>query len=174
MILKNSNAEPLIKWIFRKEDKLDSLVFFFISKSNAMNARYLPLFDSTKSIRIVYFKGVGLRYSDRIIIFLYVNIIKLFKRKVNSYKIIHLFNPLFKVKNQVQILHLDDPEYSDSEIENIRLWEKYVNNIQAKSAVICTNTFTQKWLSKNLIYSDIIIIEQGFHKLETSLIKLEG
>jgi hypothetical protein len=158
----NSNSENYFKWIFRRQDKLTSIVFIFISKINANNARYYPLFQNTKEIRFVYFPGLPIKYSDQIFLKIFTRLQTIFKFKIARYQTIHFFNANVSLNNQVQILHIDDPEYSNKYVKKIKIWEK--NNLSKNrvSKIICTNAFTASWLKQNTKFSDIIIIEQGF------------
>ena len=48
--VSNSNALGFFAWMMKRGDNLDQIVFLFISKTNATNARYLPLFNETKNV----------------------------------------------------------------------------------------------------------------------------
>lgn len=158
----SSNSENYFKWIFRQQDKLTSIVFIFISQINANNARYYPLFQNTKEIRFVYFLGLPIKYSDQIFLKIFTRLQSIFKSKIARYQTIHFFNVNVSLINQVQILHIDDPDYSSTYATKIRIWEE--NNLSKNrvSQIICTNTFTASWLKRNTNFSNIIIIEQGF------------
>ena len=162
----NDNSENFFKWIFRKDDKLSSIVFLFISRINANNARFSPLFQSTQKIRIVYFPGLPIKYTDQMLSRIFTNLQKLLYSKIARYQSIHFFGTDLGFHNQIQILHIDDPVYSLEGENNLRVWEE--NNLANRriSKIITTNTYTANWLKQNTKSSEIIIIEQGFHDLD--------
>ncbi len=167
-MIKNYNAEHFLRWFFRREDNLTSIVFFFVSKGNAVNARYVPLFEKTKEIRIVYLNGWHMRFFDSILMFLFFKIISLMNKRVSCYDKIHIFNAesRFSVKNQ--ILHLDDPTYLNKELLEIYDWQSYNVKSDYKSILICTNRFSAEWFNSKLNGVKIVIIEQGFHDYQLS------
>jgi hypothetical protein len=158
----NSNSENYFKWIFRRQDKLNSIVFIFISQINANNARFYPLFQNTKEVRFVYLLGLPIKYSDQIFLKIFTRLQSIFKHKISRYQTIHIFNTNASLNNQVQILHIDDPDYSDEYLKKIKIWEENVFSKNRLSKIICTNIFTANWLKQNTKFSDIIVIEQGF------------
>ena len=100
-------------------DSLEQIVFLFVSRKNANNARYIPLFSETRKVRIVFFRGLNIRYTDIIVSKMFVTLIKLFRFKINKYKVIHFFNLNLSFKVDNQILHIDDPTYTENEIDSI-------------------------------------------------------
>lgn len=161
---KNSNAVKLTSWLIMNNDSLEQIVFLFVSRKNANNARYIPLFSETKNVRIVFFRGLNLRYSDKIVSKMFVTLIKLFRFKIEKYKVIHFFNLSVSFENDNQILHLDDPTYTEIEIDTILHWEEQMNLKSKNTTVICTNLYTQDWLKTRLKFSKVIIVEQGYHQ----------
>ena len=166
MIKLNKNSEPLYRWLFRNRDDLDQVVFLFISKKNATNARFTPLFLSSNEIRIVYLLGSSLRYLDGILMYIGKKLFALEIKKSRCYKMVHVFDFNLRSSNKAQILHIDDPQYSDLEIKKAILWQTNLNAKGQKSILIVTNTYTRNWFIKYLDKTKIIIIEQGFHKLD--------
>jgi len=163
---RNINSESFWRWILRKEDHLDQIVFIFISKLNAQNARYFQLFEASESIRVVYFEGLKLRYTDRISLKLFSLLTQSLKHRIKNYKNVHLFSiPNFE-SNQRQILHIDDPLYSALELRRIINWEKSLILKKGVPIIICTNPYTKNWFSDKLIYTKIYVIEQGFQDIE--------
>jgi len=167
----NTNSESFVKWIFRAEDELSSVVFIFISIINANNARFFPLFQNSNKIRFVYFKGLPLKYSDRICIKIFAALQMVFKKKIERYQTIHFFNTKINFKNRIQILHIDDPEYTKSFENNLKMWEEKNAVGNRVSRIICTNSFTQNWLSTIVKFSEIHVIEQGLNIVPTSKMK---
>lgn len=165
-MIKNSNAEKFHYWYFRREDHLSSVAFFFVSKNNAINARYVPLFEKTKEIRIVYLSGWRLRYFDSLLMLLFFKLISLMTKKISRYDKIHIFNTKYRFDVKNQILHVDDPTYTDKELLDIHDWQNFNSKHGYKSILVCTNSFSSEWFQSKLNGIQIIIIEQGFHDFQ--------
>ena len=165
-MLIHGNSENFFKWIFRTKDQLNTIVFIFVSKINANNARFLPLFENTRNIRLIYFPGLPIKYSDRITIRIFSYLQALFSSKISKYKVIHFFDLSINFQNRIQILHIDDPVYSEEYIYKIRAWEDKCLSRNQYSKIVTTNTYIANWLMDHTRSSKIIIIEQGFHDLE--------
>ena len=165
--ISNANALSFFAWVIKRGDNLDQIVFLFVSKLNATNARYLPLFNETKNVRIVYLRGLSIKYTDILFTKLYICLLKFFRFKINRYNLIHIFNLRLNFSNSKQVLHIDDPTYGVEEINKILDWERHLNIESKHSSVICTNSTTYSWLQDQLKYSLIYIIEQGFHRLNS-------
>ena len=159
----NNNSENFFKWVFRQKDELNSIVFLFISRVNANNARFIPLFQHTQKIRIIYLSGLPIKYTDRFSIKVFKLLQVLFSSKIGRYQSIHFFDVEMSFKNQSQVLHIDDPIYSHNYLQKIKDWELNNHLKGCTSKIITTNAFTSDWLQKNTNFSTIIIIEQGFH-----------
>ena len=86
----NSNSESIIKWILRKNDTLEQVVFYFLSQTNITSPRYFPLFNASTKIRIVYLNGLIIPYTDLLMLKLYKLIFNLLKPKFEKYNCIHL------------------------------------------------------------------------------------
>lgn len=169
-ISEYENTEKLFRWLFRRDENLKEVVFLFISRKNAINARYTPLFLQGRNIRMVYLLGSNFRHFDRLFMHLGKTLFNLRIRNIKFYEILHVLdlNVISNIKTQA--LHLDDPQYSDIEISNIALWE---NNLVLKNqnpVLIVTNSYTKSWFVNHLKRAEIIIIEQGFHSLSSSKI----
>ena len=78
----------------------------------------------------------------------------------------HLFNTEYKFLSNKQVLHLDDPEYTESELNNLLRWENFCTTKGKIPILICTNSFTYTWLTAKLVNTQVFIVEQGFHSLE--------
>jgi glycosyltransferase involved in cell wall biosynthesis len=159
----NNNSENFFKWVFRQKDELNSIVFLFISRVNANNARFIPLFQHTQKIRIIYLSGLPIRYTDSFSIKVFKLLQVLFSSKIGRYQSVHFFDVEMSFKNQSQVLHIDDPVYSHNYLQKIKVWELNNHVKGCTSKIITTNAFTSDWLRKNTNLSNIIIIEQGFH-----------
>lgn len=164
-MIENINAESVFRWIFRNKDDLSSVVFFFISKRNATNARFHSLFEQTQNIRIVYFSGTIFGKLDRISIFLFSKILLVLRGKIAKYDQIHLFNTDLNVKIKTQILHIDDPAYTDLELIKIKSWERTLTRNNLKAYLVCTNNYSYNWYKTHLVYTNVVVIEQGFHEM---------
>ena len=168
MIPTSENSEPFFKWLFRRSDNFDQIVFLFISRRNSTNYRNLGLFTASKSIRLVYFAGSRFKYLDRFVLKLARICFFIAKFRLKNYRYIHFFDPLFKTETTFQVLHIDDPTYSKTEIQSILSWEKRLFNASKSPIIIVTNSYTLEWLSRHTQHSSIYIIEQGFHEIEIS------
>jgi hypothetical protein len=165
----SNNSENFLKWIFRKQDKLTSIVFIFVSRVNANNARFLPLFQNSKKIRVIYFPGLPIKYTDSVLLKIYSKLQILFSSKIRHYESIHFFDATMSFQNKFQILHIDDPVYSNDYINKIRIWEDGNLLKGHYTKIITTNTYTANWLKDNVKFSEVIIIEQGFHSFELKI-----
>jgi hypothetical protein len=169
----NSNAKPIWRWIFLSGDHLERIVFLFISRKNANNARFIPLFEKTSKIRIVYFNGFNLLYTDTLTQYIFKLIILIFKYKIDKYNSVHMFSTQYNFKALNQILHIDDPNYDQKTVDSLIKWEKQRSLHGVNPIIICTNNFTKEWLNSVLTYTKVLVIEQGFHKiaLERTIVK---
>jgi glycosyltransferase involved in cell wall biosynthesis len=158
----NKNAETFVRWLIRRDDNLDQVVFYFLSKLNATSARYFPLFNSNNRIRIVYLNGLNLPKTDFFMLLLYKIFLIIFNFKFKKYTVFHNISAPIVTKSKYQILHIDDPEYSASERRKIIKWLAKVAHRDCIPIIICTNEFTQKWLTQFSNNAYILIIEQGF------------
>jgi glycosyltransferase involved in cell wall biosynthesis len=152
-----------------KNDELDQIVFYFLSQKNATSARYFPLFDTNPEVRIVFMKGFPIKYTDSISLKIFYLLRKLCKQKINNYKIVHIFDLQDRLICDLQVLHIDDPTYTDNEILSIRNWEKRSSILPFQSIIVCTNKFTLNWLKSKECISKVIVIEQGFGVLPKTL-----
>lgn len=162
-IESNTNSESIFSWMFRKKESLEQVAFFFVSQLNANNARYSPLFEFTKDIRIVYLKGWKVKYSDTILLLFFKLIPFIFSRKIQKYNILHTFSIASWPKTKKQILHVDDPLYTISENFALRKWEMQLTKKNSQQVLICTNQFTYSWFKNILPKTKIIIVEQGYY-----------
>jgi glycosyltransferase involved in cell wall biosynthesis len=161
----NHNAISFIRWLFVSNDEFKSVVFLFVSKRNANNARYLPLFNETQNIRIVFMTGLRIKYTDVFVMKLFITLIKFFKFKISIYESIHIFDLNISFKTRRQILHIDDPSYTLEELSKIRDWESRLRKESKLSNIVCTNNYSKFWLESNSVLSKIYVVEQGFHSV---------
>lgn len=110
--------------------------------------------------------GLSLKYSDRLMLPLFKLLVYFCTKKISRYKTVHLFNYGYKFLSEKQVLHIDDPNYTQIEILNLNKWEKFCTSRGITSIIICTNSYTYKWLTENLLITKVFIIEQGFHSIE--------
>ena len=158
----NINAVSYFRWIFRKNESLNQIVFFFLSQVNATSARFFPLFEASNNIRIVYFNGLNVPKTDYFVSKIANILYSLAKRRFEKYEYIHIVGGSTKLKNRFQILHLDDPNYSQKEINFLLNWEKQIVSQGFNSIVVCTNNLTKRHLETLLTRTLIIKIEQGY------------
>lgn len=163
---RNSNAETFLNWFIRRSDHLDQIVFYFLSQKNATSARYFPIFDHNDKVRIVYLRGTRFPYTDMFILKLYHLLVYCSKKKASNYEYVHVFNVKKYTIKSNQVLHVDDPTYTQDEADEIKNLELKVNKAGFKLMIICTNTYTERWLKEITTLARIIIIEQGFEPLE--------
>jgi len=158
----NPNSESIFRWLFRKDDDLEQVTYYFLSKLNATSYRYFQLFESTTKIRIVYLSGLAIPYTDILMLKLYKALFYIFKAKFEKYTYIHLLgqHPMLNIKTQ--ILHIDDPTYSETEKYTLKKWENFLNKKNLSPVIITTNNYTKEWLSNLLSHTEILIIEQGY------------
>jgi len=155
----------LLRWIFSRNEDLDQVVFYFLSSTNFTSARYFPFFDQNNKVRIVYIKGLPIRYTDFFMLKLFKLLGKIFKYRFNSYTYVHVFNPNEFYKSHFQVLHIDDLEYEIGYISMIIQWEQALITKGKIPIVVCTNPYTEAWLKQFLQRTKIIIIEQGFYPI---------
>ena len=161
-IFTNRNAIHFVKWLFLKDESLKSIVFFFISGRNATSPRFLPLFNKTQNIRIVYFKGPNLPYLDRLWLKIFTWLYATSKKKIRKYEVLHLFSLRMSVGLRFEYYHFDDPTYENKEINDINLWIDFLEKRGSTGYIICTCTFIKDWLHKISAKSRALIVEQGF------------
>jgi hypothetical protein len=84
-----------------------------------------------------------------------------------------MFDYKHKLLSKKQILHIDDPNYTQVELMELIKWELFCVSNGNIPMIICTNTYTSKWLTKNLLSTKVFIVEQGFHSLEINIDSLQ-
>ncbi len=159
----NPNAEKYYKWIFRRNETLNQVVFYFLSTVNATSPRLFPLFEASSKIRIVYIKGSRIPKTDLIVSKLANIFYRAAKRKIEKYEYVHIVTGTTNLENKTQILHIDDPNYSVSEKYFLQQWEIQLRKKNLNPVIICTNNFTSDYLKTILLETKILIIEQGFN-----------
>jgi hypothetical protein len=170
---KNSkNSVHYLKWIFTRKDSLNQVTFIFKSKINANNARMLPLFEKSNNIKIVYFNGISLKYSDKFLIYLFKLLIKTSNRKISNYSVLHVSSPEYRFKNIKSIyLHIDDPVYNFETDQALLGWQHYYKSNGTFTYIICTNDYTQLYFSRYLLETKVFVVEQGYEPILISKTK---
>ena len=158
----NNNAESLIKWIFRKNDHLQIISLYFLSRRYGTSNRYFPLLNASSKIRIVVVSGSRFPGGDRILLRIYPFIFKIFKKKISSYK--WHFGSNFSLANVLDVnclIDFDDPDYTLNEVEIIKDWERkqFKKNKAAKLAF--TNVYAKDFFTSKGISSEAFVIPQG-------------
>lgn len=144
-------------------------MFFFLSRRNSTSPRFLPLFDKTKETRIVYLFGSRLPLTDRFTLKIFKFLYYFVKNKIKNYKTLHIFSLGMTLGSCNEVLHLDDPIYTDQELLRIQNWLKGLENVGLRGAIICTNLFTENWLRSNNISASIWRVEQGYVEIENEV-----
>mgnify|MGYP006273761659 CR=1 FL=1 len=149
---ENKNVIHWLAWLFQKTDELNLVSIYFLSRRNSTSPRYL----------------------DRVYLKLIPKFIRIFRWKFEKYNAIFLFGLGTSATPRMnQILHFDDPEYTEEELNDILIWESKVKQGGHKTAIVCTGNFTQQFLIKNGSASDIFVISQG-HNSSKSQNPLQG
>lgn len=163
--MKNNNEISFFRWWLLENEHLQEITFFFISKRNPGNKRFYPLYKEYSGVRIVYLSGFNIKYLDSILLKIFKILIYISKHKIQRYKTLHSFNPQDKFKVEKIVLHIDDPEYSNSERIKLENWESYYTKIRSQLLLICTNSLSKKYYEKIFKTTVVYIVEQGFHKI---------
>jgi len=157
------NVIPWWRWIFSKSPEYSALTFFFLSRKNSTSPRFFPLFSEMNSVQIVLVRGTRWGKLD----YFQLKGINLFekitRRKQSSYNWLLTSKYMTGSKFGLNVaLNMDDPLYTESEIENIIAWEKNIINDSRRSVIIVTSETTKSYLNESGIKSPIFIIEQGY------------
>jgi glycosyltransferase involved in cell wall biosynthesis len=156
----NSNVESWIKWVFRSKDHLPSVSVYFLSKRYSTSPRFFPLYNNSKNIRIILFKGSIIPALDWITL-KFLRVFELmFYLKFRKYKWVFRFSPK-KLGATNEILNFDDPEYTETENKMILTWEKSLLNKNLKTKIICTTHYTKQYLTNLELKSQIEVLPQG-------------
>ena len=158
-----NNTAHYLKWIFRRKDSLNQVTFIFKSKINANNARMLPLFEKTNNIRIVYFSGISVKYSDKFLIYFFKLLIKISNQKIANYAVLHVSSYDYRFKNIKSIyLHIDDPVYNLENNQALLNWQHYYKSNGTYTNIICTNDYTRAYFTKFMSDTKVFVVEQGY------------
>jgi hypothetical protein len=76
-----------------------------------------------------------------------------------------MFNVEVNYINRKQIFHIDDPLYSEDEIDLLKQWSSKIRLNKGSPIVICTNSYTRDWYLEKSVEAKILVIEQGFHPI---------
>jgi len=163
----HKNFQPLLIWLIKRNDTLDQIVFLFISKKNATNARHIPLFTESKNVRVVYLNGASIKYFDRLLLTLSKKLFSVQKKKLKKYKILHVMDYKPIISGITHVIHIDDPIYTLEELSKLLKWEEKIFELKGKSIIVVTNLYSKDWYLKSLKHSKIYIIEQGFHEIKS-------
>jgi len=144
------------------DDICQQIVFYFLSKRNATSQRYFPLFEATKQVRIVYLNGLSLKYTDFFMLKIFWLLVFLFRKKSRNYKVVHTFTTKIIFNSKVQVLHIDDPFYSEREVASITNWEARVKKQGNCTFIVCTNLTMIEWFRQQGSRSKFLVVEQGF------------
>ena len=162
---QNHNSESYFRWLFRRNDKLDQIVFYFLSQTNATSPRFFPLFEASTKTRIVYLRGLKIPYTDLFMFKIWKLLGWISSSKFKKYTYVHIIGGYTNLKTKNHILHIDDPSYQPKETLFIKNWEENLITNQLNPIIICTNRHTYKYLTDVTEHSRILIIEQGFDPL---------
>ena len=159
----NTNVEHWFKWIFRRSDHLPAATVYFLSRRNSTSPRLFPLYRYSSQFRIILFKGSFFPYLDLIHLFILKSFCRIFAFKLSKYNWVAIYdhNAILKLNANV-VLHLDDPEYSTKELENLRLIEKAQNDKGKTTTLVVTNNYTFEQFNTRLKQTQIEILPQGY------------
>lgn len=159
----NVNTECWFKWIFRRRDHLPAVTVYFLSRRNSTSPRLFPLYQYSNQFRIILFKGSFFPYLDRIQLFILKRFCRTFAFKLSRYKWVAIYDhhAILKVKANL-MLHLDDPEYSRKELENLRQIETAQSEKGKTTTLVVTNDYTLRQFSTKLTRTQIEILPQGY------------
>ena len=161
-VFSNSNAENWLSWLFRKKDQFHSITFYFLSQINATSPRFFPLYEQTKNLRIVVFRGLRMPKTDRAILWFVNLFVLLFAKKINRYRyfVDHGFKYTKRLKTNL-IIQLDDPTFKDEEIYRLRKLGE--NNSKHKEVrIVVTSEQIRGRLIDSGVTSPIKVIGQGY------------
>ena len=130
----SSNVISWKNWLKIDHDDLPALAFFFLSRKNAPNDRYLPLLNQMQNVRIVLFEGSRFGKLDYFHLKLFKIFIKKTHYKQKNYDWILITDTQVADMTTKQILDIDDPTYTQRELNDIQLWENKLK-IHQKSLV---------------------------------------
>lgn len=82
----NANVIHWARFPFIHHDQLPVAGIYFLSKRYSTSPRYFPLYEKSKNIRIVLFKGSSLPGVDRLIIKLIPIYVDFLRFKFNKYR----------------------------------------------------------------------------------------
>ena len=158
---------PWYRWIFSRSDTLPGVTLYFLSKRNSTSPRFFPLYENTSKVRIVLVRGSRIPHSDFFFIRFIRIILRVFKSKFSQYNFFFSLDiPSSRFIKTNQILHIDDPLYSNYELEQIRNWETCTRDKGFNSRIVVTTEYMRKYFLQNHIESEIFIISQGFSSPE--------
>ena len=164
----NVNVKPWYIWLFLSKSTNEAVVIYFLSRRYGTSPRFFPLFNNCRKTDIILFRGSRFPGLDRIYLKLLPHFIKLFQKKLASYKNFIALNSDTKlVVPANMILNLDDPNYSANELSSIKDWEFAIRNQGKISSIVCTTNHMRDWLHSNGVTSNIYVIPQGHSNLES-------
>ena len=140
----------------------------FKSRINATNARIPSLLADSASTRCILISGVKKIKLDRTLLFL----LRIYKKTLfpiihHNYEWVHVMgtNEIPGVQFN-QILHLDDPTFSNTERIQIASWNNRLNKASRKGLVVVTSRRIETYVKS--INAEILtcIVEQGFTAIE--------
>lgn len=152
------------RWLTQPRRDLKGITFLFESQVNATSPRYSPLFLSAHNIEVVLLKGLRVPKTDWILLRLFKILQKCLKRKVLLYEWLHVTDFPRKIAVN-QIFHIDDPEYSNAELERIREAARWLRSRKKRLVCICTNSYSKNWLDE-ITEVETRVLPQGFTRVE--------
>jgi glycosyltransferase involved in cell wall biosynthesis len=157
------NTIPWWRWIFSKSSEFTALTFFFLSRKNSTSPRFFPLFNEMESLHIVLVRGTRWGKLDYFQLKAINFLEKITRKKQRNYNWLLTSKYVEKSKFGINlVLNLDDPLYSEVEINNIRSWEKKLIDESKRGVIIVTSETTKSYLNGSGVESPIFVIEQGY------------
>jgi len=158
----NPNVESWFKFIFRSDDSLTAVSLYFLSRRYSTSPRFFPLYNETRRIRIVLFKGSRFPGVDRVILKLLPFYIRVFSRKFTKYKWTFLFSTSWsRYLNSGQILNVDDPEFTEQELKALLTWEQECQQRGIQTIVATTTHYIKDYFLRHGSQSLYSVIPQG-------------
>ena len=123
------NVIPWWRWVFSMSPEYPALTFFFLSRKNSTSPRFFPLFNEMKSLQIVLVRGTRWGKLDYFQLKGLNLFEKITRKKQSSYSWLLTSKYMTGSKFGLNVaLNMDDPLYTETEIENIIAWEKNIIN----------------------------------------------
>lgn len=161
------NEISLWKWLLTEDELYSGVVIVFRSRKNLGSPRYRPLFGETLRIRVVVIRGLPIAKSDVLLLKSIRMIEKMMKKKLARYAWYHNFNSTNSITTN-QFMHIDDPEYSEREMQRILFMQAYLRTNSKKLKLVFTNEFSKTWYESRIPNLESLTLSQGYTNVSIS------